>query len=149
MSAGENFAAAAKQKGVEIHTSEPFSEDTVAEQFPNAPAALTRIAGCLVLDRFRRGSKLVVLDVFFEPFRVFALLQMVEPGLLVDDGGPLGLAMEDYVQRRAPGWAVIGGPFFEDEKLPASVEEQRRDLDKRIKEYEDHAKAFFGARRKR
>jgi hypothetical protein len=64
-------------------------------------------------------------------------------------GGPLGLAMEDYVQRRAPGWAVIGGPFFEDEKLPASLEEQRRDLDKRIKEYEDHARTFFGARCKR
>ena len=64
-------------------------------------------------------------------------------------GGPLGLAMEDYVQRHAPGWAVIGGPFFEGEKLPASVEEQRRDLDQRIKEYEDHAKAFCGARRKR
>jgi hypothetical protein len=64
-------------------------------------------------------------------------------------GGPLGLAMEDYSQRHAPGWAVIGGPFFEGEKLPASVEEQRRDFDQRIKEYEDHAKAFFGARRKR
>jgi hypothetical protein len=62
-------------------------------------------------------------------------------------GGPLGLAMDDYVQRHAPGWAVIGGPFFEGEKLPASIEEQRRDLDQRIKEYEDHAKAFFGARR--
>lgn len=64
-------------------------------------------------------------------------------------GGPLGLAMEDYVQRHAPGWIVIGGPFFEDEKLPASVEEQRRALDQRIREYQDHAKAFFGARRKR
>jgi hypothetical protein len=62
-------------------------------------------------------------------------------------GGPLGLAMEDYVQRHTPGWAVIGGPFFEGEKLPASIAEQRRDLDQRIKEYEDHAKAFFGARR--
>jgi len=29
------------------------------------------------------------------------------------------------------------------------VEELRRDLDHRIKESEDHAKAFFGARRKR
>ena len=64
-------------------------------------------------------------------------------------GGPLGLAMEDYVQRRAPGWAVIGGPFFENEKLPASVEEQRKDFDQRIKGYADHAKAFFAARRKR
>jgi hypothetical protein len=44
---------------------------------------------------------------------------------------------------------VLGGPFFEDEKLPASVEEQRRVLDQRIKDYEDHAKAFFGARHKR
>jgi hypothetical protein len=62
-------------------------------------------------------------------------------------GGALNLAVEDYVLRHAPGWAVIGGPFFEYEKLPAGVEEQRRDLDQRIKEYEDHAKAFFGARR--
>jgi hypothetical protein len=64
-------------------------------------------------------------------------------------GGALNLAMEDYVLRHAPGWAVIGGPVFQDEKLPPSVEEQRRDLDRRIKDYEDHAKAFFGARRKR
>jgi hypothetical protein len=64
-------------------------------------------------------------------------------------GGALGLAMEDYVLRHAPGWAGIGGPNFENEKLPPSVEEQRRDLQQRIKEYEDHAKAFFGARRKR
>jgi hypothetical protein len=63
-------------------------------------------------------------------------------------GGPLGLAMEDYVLRHAPGWAVIGGPVFEDEKLPSSVEEQRRDLDQRIKGYADHAKTFYGARRK-
>jgi hypothetical protein len=64
-------------------------------------------------------------------------------------GGALGLAMEDYVQRHAPGWVVIGGPFFENEKLPASVEEQRKDFDQRIKGYADHAKAFFAARRKR
>jgi hypothetical protein len=64
-------------------------------------------------------------------------------------GGALNLAMEDYVLRHAPGWAVIGGPVFKDEKLPPSAEEQRRDLDQRIKDYEEHAKAFFGARRKR
>ena len=64
-------------------------------------------------------------------------------------GAALGLAMEDYVLRHAPGWAGIGGPNFENEKLPPSVEEQRRDLHQRIKEYQDHAKAFFGARRKR
>jgi hypothetical protein len=64
-------------------------------------------------------------------------------------GGALGLAMEDYVLRHAPGWAVLGGPFFEDEKLPPSPGEQRRDLDRRIKDYAAHAKTFFGARRKR
>jgi hypothetical protein len=64
-------------------------------------------------------------------------------------GGALNLAMEDYVLRHAPGWAVIGGPFFKDEKLPTSTEEQRRTVDQRIKEYEDHAKTFYGARRKR
>lgn len=64
-------------------------------------------------------------------------------------GKALSLAMEDYVLRHAPGWVVISGPFFEDEKLPASPEVQRQDLDRRIKEYADHAKAFFGALRKR
>ena len=65
-------------------------------------------------------------------------------------GGPLNLAMEDYVLRHAPGWVVIGGPVFaaEGEKLPTSVEDQRRGLDRRIKDYADHAKAFYGARRK-
>src|SRR5215831_15084706 len=54
------------------------------DQFPNAPAALGRVAGCLALHCFRSGSKLIILDVFFEPFRVFAALEMVKPGLLVD-----------------------------------------------------------------
>jgi hypothetical protein len=66
-------------------------------------------------------------------------------------GEPLGLAMEDYVVRHAPGWAVRGGPVFatEDEKLPSSVEELRRELDKRINSYADHATAYYGALRKR
>jgi hypothetical protein len=64
-------------------------------------------------------------------------------------GGPLNLAMEDYVLRHAPGWTVIGGPFFKDEKLPHSVEEQRRELDRGIKDYADHAKAYYGALRER
>lgn len=61
-------------------------------------------------------------------------------------GGPLGLAMEDYILRHAPGWIVRGGPYFasEDEKLPASAEDHRRSLDRRLKEYEDRAKAFYG-----
>jgi hypothetical protein len=64
-------------------------------------------------------------------------------------GESLGLAMEDYLLRHAPGWAIIGGPINENEKLPASVEEQRRDLDRRIKDHADHAAAFYGSRRKR
>jgi hypothetical protein len=61
-------------------------------------------------------------------------------------GSPLALAMEDYVLRQAPGWVVRGGPVFasEDEKLPASAEDQRRALDQKIKEYADHAKAYYG-----
>jgi hypothetical protein len=57
--------------------------------------------------------------------------------------------MEDYVVRHAPGWAVISGPFFEHEKLPSSVEEQRRELDQRINSSADHTKAYYGALRKR
>jgi hypothetical protein len=64
-------------------------------------------------------------------------------------GEPLSLAMEDYVLRHAPGWAVIGGPVGQDVKLPSGVEEQRKDLDRRIKEYADHAKAYYGALRNR
>jgi hypothetical protein len=30
------------------------------------------------------------------------------------------------------GWTIIGGPFFESEKLPHSVEEQRRELERGI-----------------
>jgi hypothetical protein len=62
-------------------------------------------------------------------------------------GGPLNLAMEDYVLRHAPGWTAIGGPFFEGEKLPHSVDEQRRELDQGIKAYAEHAKAYYGALR--
>jgi hypothetical protein len=64
-------------------------------------------------------------------------------------GEPLSLAMEDYVLRHAPGWTIIGGPFFESEKLPHSVEEQRRELERGIKRYADHAKAYYGALRGR
>ena len=66
-------------------------------------------------------------------------------------GEPFDLIMEDYLLRHAPGWTVIGGPVFnfKDERLPSSVEEQRRDLDRRIKDYADHAKAYYGALRER
>jgi hypothetical protein len=65
-------------------------------------------------------------------------------------GTALDLAMEDYLLRHAPGWAVVGGPIIdEDVKLPASVEEQRRDLERRVEEYADQARAFYGARRER
>jgi hypothetical protein len=64
-------------------------------------------------------------------------------------GEPLSLAMEDYTLRHAPGWAVIGGPIDKDEKVPSSVGEQRKDLDRRIKDYADHAKSYYGALRQR
>jgi hypothetical protein len=38
---------------------------------------------------------------------------------------------------------------LKDEKVPSSVEEQRRDLDRRVKAYMDHAKAYYGALRKK
>jgi len=61
---------------------------------------------------------------------------------------PLFLVMEDYVLRHAPGWMLIRGVSDEEPKLPADVEEQRRDLDQRIKEFSDRAKAFYGPLRK-
>ena len=64
-------------------------------------------------------------------------------------GGPLSLAMDEYVLRHSPGWTVIGGPVFQDVKLPASVEDHRRQLDGEVKAYADHAKAYYGAIRKR
>lgn len=62
-------------------------------------------------------------------------------------GEPLDLAMEDYLLRHAPGWVVLGGPPFVsgDEKIPASVEDQRRALDQKIKEHVDRATAYYGA----
>jgi hypothetical protein len=63
-------------------------------------------------------------------------------------GEPLSLAMEDYVFRHAPGWAVISGPYFREESLPRGVEEQRRDLDRRISDYASHARAYYGAPRR-
>jgi hypothetical protein len=74
----------------------------------------------------------------------------------------LGLAIEEYVLRHAPGWIVrLGtGPatHFDDDqqlrrsaeeaKLPASVEDQRRELERRIRDHEEQAKALYGAIRK-
>jgi hypothetical protein len=63
-------------------------------------------------------------------------------------GGALTLAIEDYVFRHAPGW-VLGGPHFDqDQKLPASPDEQRAELDGRIRAYAEHANAYYGALRK-
>jgi hypothetical protein len=64
-------------------------------------------------------------------------------------GEPLSLAMQDYVLRHAPGWAVLGGPISPDEKLPAGVKEQRQDLDRRIKDCAERAAAYYGGLRKR
>jgi hypothetical protein len=62
--------------------------------------------------------------------------------------GALDLAIEDYVLRHAPGWVARPGPgpdtsFADDEqlrhsaedaKLPLNVEDQRRELDQKIKD---------------
>ena len=76
--------------------------------------------------------------------------------------GALSLAIEDYVLRHAPGWVARWGTgpgtSFEDDqrlarsadeaKLPASVENQRRELDQKVKDYSDRARAYYGAMRK-
>lgn len=62
-------------------------------------------------------------------------------------GQALSLAMKDYIFRHAADW-VIGGPLFEkDFKAPAPAAERRADLDRRLQEYEDSAKAFYGGLR--
>lgn len=74
----------------------------------------------------------------------------------------LDLAIEEYVLRTAPGWVARRGAgpetsFADDERLarnaeeadlPQSVEEQRRALDQRIKDYSTRAQAYYGAMRK-
>ncbi|MFL5241129.1 MAG: hypothetical protein ACJ8FY_03395 [Gemmataceae bacterium] len=74
-------------------------------------------------------------------------------------GEALDLAIEDYVLRHAPGWVARQGTgpdtdFADDEqlrrsaeeaKLPPNVEDQRRELDQKIKDYADRAKAYYGA----
>jgi len=124
---------------------------------PDGAAVAIRVADISQKEEKSKGGAVPVRVIAYS--RVILIKDATAPGNLgalaenmkdePSPGGPLGLAMEDYVQRHAPGWAVIGGPFFENEKLPASVEEQRRDVDQRIKGYADHAKAFFGALRKR
>jgi hypothetical protein len=64
-------------------------------------------------------------------------------------GDPLRLAMQDYVLRHAPDWAVISGPYFREETLPHGVEELRRELDKEIKECEARARDYYGSLSKR
>jgi|GEM_PF-5850904 len=61
---------------------------------------------------------------------------------------PLFLLMEDYILRHAPGWILIRGLSDEDPKLPASVEEQRRDVDQRINSFAERAKTYYDTLRK-
>ena len=56
---------------------------------------------------------------------------------------PLFLLMEDYVLRHAPGWILIRGLSDEEPELPASVEEQRRDLDQRIRSFAERSKTYY------
>lgn len=77
-------------------------------------------------------------------------------------GDALDLAIEDYVLRHAPGWVARRGTgpdtsfeddqqlrrSVEDAKVPASVEDQRRELDQKIKDYADRARAYYGTKGK-
>jgi hypothetical protein len=104
------------------------------------------------------------------PFREVAYGRVIRIKNAVTSESPLGkeapppgdaleLAVEDYVLRHAPGLVARWGTgpetnFADDEqlrraaedaKLPASVEDQRRELDQKIKGYADRAKAYYGA----
>lgn len=73
-------------------------------------------------------------------------------------GDALDLAIEEFVMRRAPGWVARratgpGTPFEDDGRLklaieelelPASLDAQRRELDAKVEEYANRARAFFG-----
>ena len=58
-------------------------------------------------------------------------------------GKSLNLAMEDFVLRHIPGWVLRSGPVNRDEKLPESVDEDRRELDRRIQELAEQARTFY------
>ena len=74
----------------------------------------------------------------------------------------LGLAIEDYVLRHAPGWVARRGTgpttsfadderlrrIAEDAELPPSVEDQRRELDQKINALAKRSKDYYGAIRK-
>jgi hypothetical protein len=62
-------------------------------------------------------------------------------------GEALGLAMDDYMLRQAPDWAIGGPIVMEDQELPGAGE-RRADLDRRIQAYAEHASAYYGALRK-
>lgn len=76
-------------------------------------------------------------------------------------GEALELVMEEYFSRIAPGWIVLKGTgpgtglrddyddqelrrVVEEAKLPASLADQRRDLERKIETYAAQASAFFG-----
>ncbi len=91
---------------------------------------------------------------------VIAELPLGKKEPLPEEG--LSLAIEDYVLRHAPGWVgrwgTGPGTSFDDDqrlghsadeaKLPVGVEDQRRELDQKIKNYTDNAVAYYGAPRK-
>jgi hypothetical protein len=74
-------------------------------------------------------------------------------------GDALEIAVEEYVLRHAPGWVAARGTgpdaSFEDgerlrkaaeeARIPPSVDDERRELDRRIEEYANQAKSAFGA----
>ena len=63
----------------------------------------------------------------------------------------LVLAMEDYVSRHAPGWAVRSATFSyrrSSEKLPSTIEEQRKDLDHWTQVYAQEARDYYAALKK-
>jgi hypothetical protein len=122
---------------------------------PDGVAIAMRVADLNLKEEKSKVGTIPVREIAYG--RVVSIKYATIPGSgvdLADDwkkeplpGEPLSLAMEDYILRHAPGWVVRGGPVFatEDEELPASAAEQRRALDQKIKDYVDHAKAYYGA----
>ena len=59
------------------------------------------------------------------------------------DGEAFGLAVEDYMLRHGTGWFVVGGPIFEQGKLPKDPQEHRADLDRRIQAFAEKSAHYY------
>lgn len=146
-----------------IDAAQAEDQDAMAARPPQGVAVAFRVADKIVSEeKLKRGANPV-------PVRVVNYCQVVlienaatksAPNMASAMSGmtnvfkdlhpvePLYLLMEDYVLRHAPGWILIRDVSDAEPELPASVEEQRRDLDLRIQAFAERAKTYYDSLRK-